>query len=428
MPAGPPPPDSWINSRRRTANDGHRERHEGGPRHTVCPVSKSAGGLPGLRLPDDGSLLHLAMKALALDWTFHKEYDQFYLATLPVRQKEAILSYIARYNPHAFDRQGLEVLFLDNTELEDATGGDSLTHLDLTSILGNGIGPKDLKSVFSNSKAEPKDKISLPVADIPESWDSSPHESSMLSARVLLPRFPALTHLSLSHPVVPSWKNLLAITPYLATLTHLSLAYWPTPSLMPNSTTAYRETPSGNVDYGGSNFYSVFDGNLSEAASVLRRLSKATYCLQWLDVTGCSDWVQALGRKDGPDWCGAWRGVDTVRVEQASLPGCLEEEGSEWRQVVEVVSVDDGQTPTIWARKKELVAWANIEKHIGNVERNVRLIISQAKRSSTDDLKIGNRQTTVKFDRGWHGWWIEDALEYFNLANSNSQMFFRPGG
>ena len=167
--------------------------------------------------------------------------------------------------------------------------------------------------------------------DIPESWDEDNH----LAAPLSVSRFPALTHLSLSNPANVSWKGLLSLSPHLATLTHLSLAFWPPPSLTPNSKTAYRESPAGNIDYGASNYYSSYDGDLSEAAGVLRRLSKATYCLQWLDLTGCSDWVQALGRSDGPDWAGAWRGLETVKIGQGWIPKCLETESNEWHQLFE---------------------------------------------------------------------------------------------
>ena len=413
-PAGPPPPDSWLSTSTRSSTNARSNRGMA-PKHADRPILRFIGSLPDLHLPHKGSLLHLALKGLAQGWDFHRVYDQFYLATLPVRHKEAILSYIAFYNPQGIDCQGLEVLFLDDTELVDATGSDSLSHLDLASSLGYGIEAKDLKTVLANPRIESKSKDTLSQTDIPDSWDSPPLQSTALRTPTLRPRFPALTHLSLSNPANPSWKYLLAVTPYLATLTHLSLAYWPTPSLTPNSTTAYRETPSGSVDYGGSNFYSVFDGDLSEAANVLRRLSKATYCLQWLDLTGCSDWVQALGRMAGPDWCGGWRGVETVKAGQGWIPTCLEEEGSDWRRVAEASTKGKQEASALWAMKKELVAWANVEKHIGNVERLVK---------STVASKTSNRSKTVRFERGWEGWWIEDALRYFTLMDSNSVSMF----
>ena len=394
--------------------------HASGVSHTHGPVPRAIGSLPGLRLPSEGSLLHLALKGLAQQWDFHKEYDQFYLATLPVRRKEAILSYITIYNPQSIDCQSIELLFLDETKLADATGSESLTHLDLASCLGHGIKPKNLKEVILKLDYGSESQTGLSAAEVPESWDTP----SLPNTPALSLRFPALTHLSLSHPAAPSWKHFLAIAPYLATLTHLSLAHWPTPSLTPNSTTAYLETPNGEVNYGGSNFYSVFDGDLSEAASVLRRLSKATYCLQWLDITGCSDWVQALGRKDGPDWCGGWRKLETVRVGQGWIPHCLEKEDSGWRQVVEAAVFDNGEAPAVWANKKQMVAWANIEKHIGDVERKVRSMIARAKLSSTDTSNASNRARTVTFERGWQGWWIEDALNYVATANSSFQPLF----
>ena len=421
-PAGPPPPDSWLSATRQPYASAHTNGGRA-TKHTKGPVLRSLGSLPGLRLPHERSLLHLALKGLAQDWDWHKEYDQFYLASLPMRHKEALLSYIAFYNPQSIDCSGLEVLFLDDTELADATGSESLTHLDLASSVGYGIKPKDLKHILLKKSKVKAESITSPrAANVPESWDSPSPPSTALNAPTSVPRFPALTHLSLSHPAIPSWKHFLAVSPYLATLTHLSLAHWPIPSLTPNSTTAYRETPVGNIDYGGSNFYSVFDGDLSEAASVLRRLSKATYCLQWLDLTGCSDWVQAIGRKDGADWCGAWRGVEVVHIGQGWIPRCLEEEGSEWRRVLKfgAVSPESEEAPLMWAQKKELVAWANIEEYISYAERGVRSMTMQAKDPSSAGPKLENRSRTVQFERGWEGWWIEDALRYLNTMASTS--------
>ncbi|KAF2647938.1 hypothetical protein K491DRAFT_671419 [Lophiostoma macrostomum CBS 122681] len=117
----------------------------------------------------------------------------------------------------------------------------------------------------------------------------------------------------------------------------------------------------GAVALGGSHFYSELDGDWHEAANILRRLSKNTYCLQWLDLEGCA-WIQALTwepedtsssttrrttrarglghaaladsgnrrRADaaweasaahvGPDWNGAWRQVEYINMFQGWMP------------------------------------------------------------------------------------------------------------
>lgn len=374
---------------------------------------KYVGSLPGLKLPEKKSLLDMTLKALAQNWPWHQEYDQFYLATLPIRYKEALISYIAFYHPQSLDVRGLELLFLDDEELEDATGSESLTHLDFASSIGYAISLKDIPSFFTkNQRVLGEKQDTSQHVDIPESWDSP---SAIIPASISVLRFPALTHLSFAQAAEPSWKQLLGLSPHLATLTHLSLAYWPIPSLTPNAITAYRETPAGNVDYGASNFYSLFDGDLDEAASVLRRLSKATYCLRWLDLTGCSEWLQALGRENGADWCGAWRGMETVKIGQGWLPSVLEEEGSQWRPVVEhKLSEDEARATGLGTMKAELTSWANGEEMRTRIDKLVNTMRMQGGNSSSADRNIGPRSNRIYFDRGWDGWWIEDALSSIN--------------
>lgn len=432
-PAGPPAPESWITPRGRTIVITHKKERANGATQTM---QESLGTLPELRLPTERSLLHLAFKALANNWEAFEEHDLSYLATLPIRHKEAILSYIAFYNPQGLNYNSIDLLFHDDTELADATGSEGLTHLDLASCLGHGIKATDLKKVFLKA---PSGKFGATAGskatDVPESWDS---QSANLSAPIASPRFPALTHLSLAYPASPSWRHLLALTPHLATLTHLSLAYWPTPSLTPNSMTAYRETPSGNVDYGASNIYSVsVDCDLSEASGVLRRLSKATYCLKWLDITGCWKWIAALEpiskkletqsdvSKDssyvqiGPDYFGAWRGLETVIVGHEWLPRCLEKEGSEWRQVLEATTRDPAEGHWMEAVKFELRMWARWENKITDTEQAIR---SRLKFGSSDGSKTESRSRPVRFERKWKGWWIEEALTHIAEAGDRVLM------
>ncbi|KAI4134050.1 MAG: hypothetical protein LQ347_001840, partial [Umbilicaria vellea] len=131
-PAGPPPPHSWLTDSIHAPGGASKKRIS--QRETGRAVPHQIDRLPGLRLPAEGSLLHFTFKGLASNWHWHVTYDQHYLATLPIRYKEILLSYIAVYNNHTkggIGGLGLETLFLDDTELEDATGSDSLTHLDL---------------------------------------------------------------------------------------------------------------------------------------------------------------------------------------------------------------------------------------------------------------------------------------------------------
>ncbi|KAI5284102.1 hypothetical protein KEM54_001595, partial [Ascosphaera aggregata] len=134
-------------------------------------------------------------------------------------------------------------------------------------------------------------------------------------------------------------------------LTHLSLAYWPPPTLTPNALQSRIRHPTANgvsLQYGGTDIYSAYEADWSEAASILNRMSKATYCLKWLDLEGCMDWVDALtygysgtftpisdsessGAEDGdfdldelglvvkngrvgPEWNGSWRLLEYLRL------------------------------------------------------------------------------------------------------------------
>ena len=396
-PAGPPAPRSWLTQRRggssRQSTVSDLDRHL---------TDRRLGSLPDTYLPDKSSLEHLALKSLPRNWEWHKIYDQYYLALLPRRSKEVLLSYIATYNEHGIDCEGLHTLFLDGSKLDGGTGSEGITHLDLGTAVGRAIKLKELKETLTKPV-----ETSLNQEDVPEAWD----ENASLATPVSLARFPALTHLSLSHPNIVSWKGLLALLPHLATLTHLSLAYWPTPCVSPNSKTAYRETPAGNIDYGASNFYSFFDGDLSEAAGVLKRLSRATYCLQWLDLTGCSDWVQALGRQDGPDWFGAWRGLETVKVGQGWIPKRLRSEHFYWRELWHTP-----ESPEVLAEREELVNWTRVEDSISSAEAGVDMIVKAARRPSTSDSNDSGRTTNVKFDRGWEEYWIKDAVEQIPVA------------
>lgn len=151
-------------------------------------------------------------------------------------------------------------------------------------------------------------------------------------SRTISAFIPHLTHLSLSHPAPNiSWRNLLTFSKHIPTLTHLSLAYWPTPSLTPNAKTAVMSSPHGkDIQYGGTNFYShSLDDDFREAADVLRRLANRLYALEYLDVTGCTKWVQAL----------RWTGIDFhAQAEPTSSMGGMSHpsphvqvEGIDWR-------------------------------------------------------------------------------------------------
>ncbi|KAA6411444.1 MAG: hypothetical protein FRX48_04724 [Lasallia pustulata] len=213
-PAGPPPPRSWLMDSIHAPAGPHKK--QGSPRETELPVPQRLDRLPGLRLPDEGTLLHLTFKALAQNWHWHVAYDQHYLASLPIRYKAVLLSYIAVYNNHnhgGIGALGLETLFLDDTELEDATGSDSLTHLDLSCSISTPSSFKHLATYMTKTttpaSAPPSasdtynDSVPSPSpsdSSVLDDWETSSDASPTIARSLTHPRFPALTHLSLSHP------------------------------------------------------------------------------------------------------------------------------------------------------------------------------------------------------------------------------------
>ncbi|KAL8644356.1 MAG: hypothetical protein Q9210_007294 [Variospora velana] len=321
-PPGPAAPRSWLESSIHTPP---HLRKASSPHKLLSshhPDLESFDPLPETILPNHRSLQHLAFFHLGKNWDFHVQYDQYYLATLLVRAKQILLTYIAKHSPNGISLDGLKTLFLSEHQLASATGAEGLTHLDLASSIGRSLSLKDLTTFITTT-----------FTSIPDSWDEEEDDAPAASCLVSSPSImvtTTITHLSLSHPPPNiSWRSLLSLFPHLSTLTHLSLAFWPPPSLHPNSATACLSTPTGSVCYSPTTFYShTLDQDFSGAASVLRQLSRQTYCLQYLDLTGCTDWLPALAwREGGIEWQGAWSGMRTLKVGRGSIPEGVENEG-----------------------------------------------------------------------------------------------------
>ena len=324
----------------------------------------------------------MVARKMAHHWDEMLEMEQYNLATLPVRMKALLLGNIGMYGPDVVTIRTLQVLFLNRAELDGATGAEELKELDLSMLVGGGGRWKGLtlkgllhKMIISGRIHEEDELfpvlLTSPVPSsllsfkdnneslgnpqqhdpLPESWDDEDDESNIINNNSYIPksltsiRFTDLTNLSLARPQFsyPSnpWSDLLALTKHLPTLTYLSLAYWPTPTLTPNSRTAY-VSPSSRIagappstgplstaiPLSGTHFYSSMDDDWSEAAGILRRLSANTYCLQSLDLEGCAEWwpalVWPLDKQDGDD------GHD---VENTAQPGASERstnEEDEW--------------------------------------------------------------------------------------------------
>ncbi|KAF5657958.1 hypothetical protein FHETE_10151 [Fusarium heterosporum] len=322
LPAGPPPPRSWV-SRSTTDADGEasslsqsRLKHRG--LEDTC--------LPGTYLPTRGSLIDIVLQKLAYDWAFHRVYNQYHLYFVPNHLKAALIRYVGIASEDGLSLNDLKVILLpppdtfDDDELNSLTASNlEVNYLDLSGSACRSIKLKDISDMLFHVRDEES------PAELQESWDIS--EGVPSPPRTLLPN---LTHLSLalhpSHVSSASWKQLLSLSSKLTTLTHLSLAYWPEPCLTPRSRLATVSSPQGNrIPYGGTNLYShSLDHDWSEALLVLRMLSKSLYTLEFLDLTGCCSWFHALMSETGHDfvnWADHWGKITELRLYTGWTPG-----------------------------------------------------------------------------------------------------------
>lgn len=445
---GPKPPNCWLNSKQDDAFLLQKSKGLQPQQREHIPL-ECLDALPDLYLPEQRSLMFQILRAFARNWEWHVQYDQYSLVMLPTRLKEALVSFIARYSPQGINRHGLEILFMEDTMLEDAGDNEDVAHLDLSMLIGQSLSLKELKDFLVKiPKATTEAESTTEDEGIPDNWDApSPFSLSHHSVS----RFPYLTHLSLSHPPNASWKSLLNLVPHLATLTHLSLAFWPYPTINPLPLID-NEIPLGNVSYGSATFQRVPDSNWSEPGAILRQLSKKTYCLKWLDLTGCCAWIWALQCEGGIDWNGAWRRLETVKVGQGWMPDCLKNENMK----LGGDDIDKFQKYSVFGFENRnstgaLTTWLRYEKQIGKLEQVVNEVKSRSARKkvgkmaevgpSVDELifsrdefenwwesplepvsrsaesKNGGRDQRVTFERGWEGWWIDEAIRAFKFPH-----------
>ncbi|KAL0933173.1 tafazzin [Colletotrichum truncatum] len=318
VPPGPPPPRSWLS---RTSSNASRysSAHANVARGAVQ-------GLPGTYEPDKGSLTDLLLRKMALNWDFQKDYDRYYLYTLPSRVRASLVKYVGMWHdaglsasdlrnilvPPVMDEEDGEQVQQDPEELVSLN--NNIYFLDLTGSIGYSMTMKELTDVLFPQKLA---DVSETVQD---SWD-------MVEAPSPPPRLlPNITHLCLAvtpgaHSNGPgvSWKQLLTLAAKLPTLTHLSLAYWPEPSITPNAKFATIVSPEGRTQqYAGTGAYShTLDDDWSEAVIQLRKLSRSLYGLEYLDLTGCGAWFKALMANvdnDKVDWNGPWGKVSTLKL------------------------------------------------------------------------------------------------------------------
>ncbi|PLB55892.1 hypothetical protein P170DRAFT_443584 [Aspergillus steynii IBT 23096] len=348
--AGPPPPESWILGNSAGDNDEEDEMATSESSQTERIIYR-LDRLPGTTIPEKGTLLHTVLKSMASHWAWHIQYDGQFLDTLPSHIKMLLLSYVgiyARDQSIAGIVHGLRPLFekepLDNRDEEDEMDRlrqeSEVVRLDLSCAIGRWISIHRLShELVVSRRSGPEQHKKEPV---PSSWDAESDEDSGEFTRddrgATLPpapslglRFQNLRYLSLAHPTpaAANWNSLINLLSRLSTLTHLSLAHWPLPTVTPNAIAPTSRVWS--LSYStprGATFQ--LDNDWAEAAGILRRLARATYCLKWLDLEGCGEWLGALScdsvgpngetHTAGPEWNGSWRNIEQVRIGPGWLP------------------------------------------------------------------------------------------------------------
>ncbi|GIJ89047.1 hypothetical protein Asppvi_007976 [Aspergillus pseudoviridinutans] len=353
---GPPPPQSWLlgSHDADTSDEDLNATHAARVERIIYRLDR----LPGTTFPRKSDLLHMVLKTMASHWAWHIEYDGQFLAVLPSHVKILLLSYIAIYardQPLKGLMHGLKPLFekfsTDGYESGDAgdtaqDGDSEVSRLDLSSALGRWMTIKQLShELFLSNKSGASLAQGKAKEPVPSSWEEiDDEEDELMDENPNMPipkalsqglRFQNLRFLSLAHPkpAAANWNSLVDLLSHLSTITHLSLAHWPLPTVTPNAMNTRIRHPtqrSLTFAYGGTDSYSGMENNWAEAAAILRRVSRVTYCLKWLDLEGCGDWFPALtwegvspdgeALPSGPEWNGSWRDIEYVRLGAGWLP------------------------------------------------------------------------------------------------------------
>ncbi|KAH7112913.1 hypothetical protein B0J11DRAFT_542285 [Dendryphion nanum] len=362
-PPGPAAPNSWLNASRDAQV---HIRGGAGLDKEEQPVGfgllAKAHNDDFKRLPRPGSLIHYCLKTFAENWEELAIYEQHNLPLLQAQLKEPLLSYLWLYGKeNCLSTKTFKILFGGDSDGSSSSGSADIKFLDLTGLISREYTlealhrslrksfPKTSASegISSLSLRSPKNKEST-TPTLADSWDQDDIACSSSTNIMTLgtPIFPNLTRLSLAHPgSAASWSELVDFSKHLNTLTHLSLAYWPRPS-MTNPTKA-RSMAARYVTLDALHGADVSDDedDWSEATNIIRRLSHETYCLQWLDLEGCTwhkaltynphtpsrfqrptprdtsvRWNEATNSQTGPDWTGSWRQITYLNLSQGWIP------------------------------------------------------------------------------------------------------------
>lgn len=237
----------------------------------------------------------------------HRVYNQYHVYWLPSHLKPALIRYIGVAAERGVSVADLKAILLPPAGARGgATWNSEVSCLDLSGSIGRSLQPRHVSRLLFPLTPD------AGTEEVAESWDADGPIPS--PPRVLLPN---LTHLSLAlDPATGqdvSWKQLLALSCKLSAVTHLSLAFWPAPSRT-------RQGQDGSV----ADSPDSVNGDWGETLLVLRLLSRNLYRLEYLDLTGCASWFEALKLDKGHDfvdWAWAWGKVGVLRLYTGWKPG-----------------------------------------------------------------------------------------------------------
>ncbi|KAL2008507.1 hypothetical protein VTN00DRAFT_6701 [Thermoascus crustaceus] len=441
-PGPPPPPSGFVGDISDTSDSNTTQRKDDEEEDVIAGrVLYRLQRLPGVIFPEKGSLQDIVLRSMARNWPWHLDYDGTFLAELPGRIKVLLLSYLAVYHygdvcegDRNWDQkqmlgkkrmQGLWPLFLkpsemgeeddDEQRLELEKIDEEISRLDLSGATGRSMSLKQLMNelLVSQKVDVPSARLKKKEDHVPSSWDEeassdsdTPSTTPALSKTPTQTlRFSNLRFLSLAHPdpARANWSSLLNLLSHLSTITHLSLAHWPVPTLAHPSSTSTRHKRNTSLSRIDTEDES---NNWAEASRVLKRLSRSTYCLKWLDLEGCGEWFGALswnGRylnpnsagggaeeivytNPGPEWNGSWRDVEWVDLGPGFLPESEEESqmglerdsssnnaGDNWRGVTfeDTLRAEQDRVRARRRREMQMEMYRAVMRRAKEVERHV---------------------------------------------------------
>lgn len=290
-----------------------------------------------------------------MDWDQQRHWNQFYFYTLPSHLRTALLGYILDFYEPGLSVADLRLVLTGPADSEFEEYDVEKPDLDL---MNSDISCLDLSfSVGKSLKLKKLTEFLFPPdatieSHVQESWDTS---EPVFGPTKLLPN---LTQLSLA--IEPgtwcavSWKQLLTLANKLPTLTHLNLSGWPQPSL----TGSIRE-PGSRTTVEDNNSY-----DWSEAIMVLKRLSKALYSLEYLDLTGCVNWAPALkAESDGEfvDWVRDWGKITMLRLRSSYALSDEHTDGNVF-QFADWIDIATAVEKHIIAQRAGRGRWITVEK------------------------------------------------------------------